>query len=394
MADPVYLASAVRTPIGKFGGSLSHLAAVELGRLAGRAALERASVDPDQIDQVIYGHARQAGCGPNPARQVGVGCGIPVERPAFTVNQACLSGMQAILAGVRAVRLGEAEVVLAGGMESMSRVPHMVDARWGSRMGHLELTDGMYRDGFVDPLSGQVMGETAETLAQQYAITREEQDAYAALSQQRCEAARKDGRFGDEIVPVEVPAKGGPRRVDTDEHPRDGVVPEQLARLKPVFRKSGTVTAGNSSGITDAAAALLVVSAAAAQRLCLTPMARVVGYRVDGVEPSMMGIGPVPAVRHLTAASGVDLADIELIELNEAFAAQVLAVGRELKMDRDRLNVNGGAIALGHPIGCSGLRIVVTLLHEMARRGNRLGLATLCVSGGMGGALIVERQSR
>jgi len=387
----IYLAGAVRTPIGRFGGGLAGLTAVELGTRACVAALERAGVEQDRVDQAILGHARQAGCGPNPARQVAVAAGVPVERPSFTINQACLSGMQAILDAARAIRLGEAEVVLAGGMESMSRVPHLVEARWGFRMGDRPVVDAMYRDGFLDPLSGKVMGETAETLARQYEIPRDEQDAWAALSQRRCRQARRSGRLRDEIVAVEVPDRKGPRIVEDDEHPRDDVTVESLARLRPVFDEEGTVTAGNSSGITDGAAAMVVLSADAARKLGVKPMARVVGHRIEGVDPAVMGIGPVPAVRNLVEDTGVALAEIDVVELNEAFAAQVLAVDRELGFDRERLNVNGGAIALGHPIGCSGARIVVTLLHEMARRACRRGLATLCVSGGMGGALLLER---
>ena len=391
MKEKIFLAGAVRTPIGKFGGGLAGTTAVELGAHVCRAALKRAGVRPDQVDQAILGHARQAGCGPNPARQVSVTCGMPVERPAYTVNQACLSGMQAIFAAIRAVRGGEAEVVLAGGMESMSRVPYLLESRWGHKMGHQTLTDAMVRDGFLDPLSGKIMGETAETLAERYEISRREQDEYAAMSQQRCERARRAGLFRDEIEPIEISERRGPRLVDTDEHPRDGITPEALARLPPVFNKEGTVTAGNSSGITDGAAALLVLSEDAVKRLDVQPMARVVGYQVVGVDPAIMGIGPVPAVRDLTESMGVALDDVDLVELNEAFAAQVLAVVRDLKLDRERMNVNGGAIALGHPIGCSGTRIVVTLLHEMIRRTSRRGLATLCVSGGLGGAMLLER---
>jgi acetyl-CoA C-acetyltransferase len=391
LSQDVVLAASVRTPIGRFGGRLAGVPAVDLGIAAARASMTRAGVAPASVDQTILGHARQAGCGPNAARQVSVRAGIPVEKPAYAINQACLSGMQAILAAARAVRLGEADVVLAGGMESMSRVPFALDTRWGSRMGNLEAVDLMSRDGFLDPLSGKIMGQTAETLARQYEISRQEQDTYAAQTQNRCEDARKSGRFRDEIVPVEVKDGKKTVTVDADEHPRDGVTAESLASLTPVFETGGTVTAGNSSGITDGAAAMLVASGEAARRLGLSPVARIVGWRVDGVSPDVMGIGPVPAVRHLLAATGVSLDAIELVELNEAFAAQVLAVDRELKFDRARLNVNGGAIALGHPIGCSGARIVVTLLHEMARRNARYGLATLCVSGGMGGALLLER---
>jgi acetyl-CoA C-acetyltransferase len=391
LSQDVVLAASVRTPIGRFGGGLRSVSAVELGVVAARACLHRADLAPDAVDQTILGHARQAGCGPNGARQVSVRAGIPVEKPAYGINQACLSGMQAVLAAARAIRLGEAEVVLAGGMESMSRVPFALDTRWGSRMGNIEAVDLMSRDGFLDPLSGKIMGETAETLARQYGITREEQDAFAAETQRRCEAARRAGRFQDEIVAVEVKDGKNVTTIGADEHPRDGVTVASLAALAPVFASGGTVTAGNSSGITDGAAAVLVLAADAAQRLGVAPMARIVGWSVEGVPPEIMGIGPVPAVRKLIDATGIALDTIDLVELNEAFAAQVLAVDRELKFDRAKLNVNGGAIALGHPIGCSGARIVVTLLHEMRRRRARYGLATLCVSGGMGGALLLER---
>jgi acetyl-CoA C-acetyltransferase len=393
MTEDIVLAGAVRTPIGKFGGSLATVSAVELGTTASVAALDRSGIEAGAVDQIIVGHARQAGCGPNPGRQVAVGAGIPVDRPAVTVNQACLSGMQAILSAARAIRAGEAEVVLACGMEAMSRIPHLLDARWGLRMGNARLDDAMYRDGYLDPLCGKLMGETAETLARRYGISREEQDVYAATSQRRCEAARNANRFRPEIVPVEVAGRKGTVTVETDEHPRYGVSVEGLAKLPPVFEKNGTVTAGNSSGITDGAAALVVLTSEAASRLGARPLARIVGSTVVGVEPEIMGIGPVPAVRELEKSTGIELDAIELVELNEAFAAQVLAVDRDLRFDRERLNVNGGAIALGHPTGCSGARIVVTLLHEMARRDARLGLATLCVSGGLGGALLVERVS-
>jgi acetyl-CoA C-acetyltransferase len=392
MDRDVVLAAAVRTPIGRYGGALSPLAAVDLGVVVARAAMERAHLPPDAVGQVIFGHARGAGCGPNPARQVAFRSGIPAETPSYTINQACLSGLQAILAAARAIAMGETEIVLAGGMESMTRVPYLLpDVRWGLRMGHKEIVDAMSRDGFLDPLSGMIMGETAELLARRYSITRAEQDAFAALSQRRCEDARRSGRFRDEIVPVEVKEGKETSVVEHDEHPRDGVTEASLAKLPPVFDASGTVTAGNSSGITDGAAAVLVLSREAARRQGVVPMARIVGWRVVGVPPEIMGIGPVPAVRGVTASTGVSLPEIDLVELNEAFAAQVIAVERDLALDRDRLNVNGGAIALGHPIGCSGTRVVVTLLHELARRQGRRGLATLCVSGGMGGALLVER---
>ena len=391
MSQDVVLAAPVRTPIGRFGGGLLPVSAVELGIVAAKASMARAGISPGAVDQTIFGHARQAGCGPNSARQVSVRAGIPVEKPAYGINQACLSGMQAILAAARAIRLGEADVVLAGGMESMSRVPYALDTRWGSRMGNIQAVDLMSRDGFYDPLSGKIMGETAETLARQYGISREEQDAFATATQNRCEAARMAGRFRDEIVPVEVKDGKKTATVDRDEHPRDGVTAASLAGLAPVFAAGGSVTAGNSSGITDGAAAMLVMTADAAKRLGVVPTARILGWRVEGVAPEIMGIGPVPAVRKLLAATGITLDAIDLVELNEAFAAQALAVDRELNFDRERLNVNGGAIALGHPIGCSGARIVVTLLHELARRKARRGLATLCVSGGMGGAVLLER---
>jgi acetyl-CoA C-acetyltransferase len=391
--DAVIVAAAVRTPIGRFGGALASLTAVDLGVVAAGAALARAGLSPDRVDELIFGHARQAGCGPNPARQVAVRAGIPVERPAHTINQACLSGMQAVMAAARSIRLGEAEVVLAGGMESMSRVPYLFDGRTGLRFGHGRLEDAMIRDGFLDPLCGQLMGETAETLARRYSISRSEQDAYAARSQQRCESARRAARFLREIAPVTVEQRGGPVTVDTDEHPRDGVRAEALAALAPVFDPAGTVTAANSCGITDGAAALVLMRGATARRLQVAPLATLAGYRTAGVDPAVMGLGPVPAVRALLAATGLELEDVDLVELNEAFAAQVLAVDRELRFDPERLNVNGGAIALGHPIGCSGARILVTLLAELERRQARRGLATLCVSGGLGGALLVEREA-
>jgi len=392
--EEILIAGTNRTPIGRFGGAFAALTAVDLGVASGGEALRRAGLQAADVDQVIFGHARQAGCGPNPARQVAVRAGVPVERPAFTVNQACLSGLQSVLAAARAIRCGEAEIVLAGGMESMSRVPYLLEGRWGFRLGHQALVDGMYRDGFLDPLCGQLMGQTAETLARRYGLGRDEQDAYAARSQQRCQAAREAGRFGSELAPVRVESRGGTVTVDADEQPRDGVTSESLSRLPPVFAEDGSVTAGNSSGITDGAAALVVLSAAAAARTGVATEARLEAWTVAGVDPEIMGIGPVPAVRNLRERTGIDLDAIDLVELNEAFAAQVLAVDRELGFDPERLNVNGGAIALGHPIGCSGARILVTLVHELRRRGGARGLATLCVSGGMGGALLIERTER
>jgi acetyl-CoA C-acetyltransferase len=389
----VYLAGSVRTPIGRFGGTLASWTAADLGVAAAKASLERAGLLPDQIQQSIWGCARQAGGGPNVARQITYRAGAPETVPAFTVNQACGSGLQAIILAVQQIMIGRAEVVLAGGTESMSRVPYFADgARWGMRMGNTELVDGMYRDGFNDPLSGLVMGETAENLARQYEIARGEQDEYALRSQQRAQAAIEAGRFDAEIAPLEIKGrKGETTRFARDEHARAGTTTEDLAKLAPVFSKDGTVTAGNSSGITDGAAALVVMSEEALVRSGTVPQARIVDYEVTGVAPEIMGIGPVPAIRSLLDRQKLALSDIDLVELNEAFAAQVIACDRELGFDPARLNTNGGAIALGHPIGCTGVRITTTLLHEMKRRDARLGLSTLCVSGGMGLALLVER---
>lgn len=389
----VYLAASVRTPIGRFGGTLTSWSAADLGVAAAKAALERARLRPDQIQQSIWGCARQAGGGPNVARQITYRAGVPETVPAFTVNQACGSGLQAIMLAAQQIMLGRADIVLAGGTESMSRVPYFAEgARWGMRMGNTELVDGMYRDGFNDPLSGLVMGETAENLARQYEISRAEQDEYALRSQQRAQAAIESGRFDEEIVSLEIKGrKGEASNFARDEHARASTTKQDLEKLAPVFSKAGTVTAGNSSGITDGAAALLVLSEAALERSGVQAEARIVDYEVTGVAPEIMGIGPVPAIRCLLARQELSLSDIDLIELNEAFAAQVIACDRELKFDADRLNVNGGAIALGHPIGCTGVRITTTLLHEMKKRGARLGLSTLCVSGGMGLALLVER---
>jgi acetyl-CoA C-acetyltransferase len=388
----VYLAASVRTPIGRFGGMLASWTAADLGVAAAKASLERAQIRPDQIQQSIWGCARQAGGGPNVARQITYRAGVPETVPAFTVNQACGSGLQAIILATQQIILNRADVVLAGGTESMSRVPYFAEgARWGMRMGNTQLVDGMYRDGFNDPLSGLVMGETAENLARQYEISRAEQDEYALRSQQRAQEALESGRFDAEIVPLEVKGpKGETIKFARDEHPRAGATKADLAKLAPVFALDGTVTAGNSSGITDGAAALVVMSEAARDQTGIVPQARIVDYEVTGVAPEIMGIGPVPAIRTLLHRQQLALPDIDLVELNEAFAAQVLACDRELSLAADRLNPNGGAIALGHPIGCTGVRITTTLLHEMKKRKARLGLATLCVSGGMGLALLLE----
>jgi len=390
--EAVYIVSAVRTPIGKFGGTLMNHTAADMGEIAAKAALERAGLKPQQVEETIVGNARQAGGGPNVARQISYRTGVPETVPAYTVNMACASGIKAIALGAQEIQQGNMDCVLAGGTESMSRLPYLVEgARWGMRLGNQTLVDAMYRDGFLDPLSKLLMGETAEKLAGLEQITREEQDCYAQSSQLRAEAAKKAGRFLDEIVPVEVKTKKGVVQFDNDEHVRFGATLEGMAKLPPVFSKTGTVTAGNSSGITDGAAATVLVSERKANEWGLRPLARVVDWTSVGVDPSIMGIGPVPAVRKLLARLGWTLDSFGLIELNEAFAAQVLACDRHLHFDRDKLNVNGGAIALGHPIGCSGTRIVVTLLHAMRQRGVERGLATLCVSGGLGMAMALEK---
>ncbi len=386
----VFILSAVRTPIGKFGGSLASLTAADMGVVAAKSAMERAGVQPDQVEETIFGNARQAGGGPNPARQISIRGGVPESVPAFTVNMACASGMKSVALAAREIADGNLDCVLAGGTESMSRLPYYLEARWGFRLGNQELVDGMYRDGFFCPLAKMVMGETAEILAEQYKISREEQDEFALCSQERTEQALRTNRFESEIAPVTIESKKGSQLFAVDEHPFLGATLEKMAKLAPVFSKSGTITAGNSSGITDGAAAMVLASEEFVSRNNLTPLARIVGTTSAGVDPRTMGIGPVPAMRKLEKLTGLKLADFDLVELNEAFAAQVLACDRELHFDRDRLNVNGGAIALGHPIGCTGTRITVTLLHEMMRRHSRLGVATLCVSGGMGMALAVE----
>ena len=388
----VYLAGAVRTPIGKFGGTLASWTAADLGVAVAKESLQRAGVAPDQITDSIWGCARQAGGGPNVARQITYRAGVPETIPAATINQACGSGLKAIILAAQEIMLGRSDAVLAGGTESMSRVPYFAEgARWGMRMGNTQLVDGMYRDGFSDPLSGLLMGQTAEKLARQYEISRTEQDEFALRSQQRAEAAIASGRFNDEVMALEVSGKKETTSFAKDEHCRAGTTLADLAKLPPVFYKDGGVTAGNSSGITDGAAAVVVLSEDGLKRFNVTPQVRIVDYEICGVAPEIMGIGPVPAVRQLLARQNLSLTDIDLIELNEAFAAQVIACDRELHFDAERLNVNGGAIALGHPIGCTGVRITTTLIHEMQKREARLGLATLCVSGGMGLALLLER---
>jgi acetyl-CoA C-acetyltransferase len=390
----IVIVGAARTPIGRYGGSLRTVHPAELGAAAAIAAIARSRVPPGAIDEVLIGHGRQAGSGPNPARQVGIKAGIPDSVPAQTINKACASGMQTIATGAQSIMLGDADVVLAGGIESMSRMPYLIDAedaRWGHKMGNFTLVDAMYRDGFTCSVCGMIMGETVELLARQYGITREASDAYALESQHRAERAMAAGRFIDEIAPVTFKdAKGRDQTLTTDEHPRAGTTIEGLRKLPLAFGQDGIVTAGASSGVTDGGAAVVIMSAAAAKARGVTPLARVIGWASAGVDPRMMGIGPVPAVRKLLQKTGLSLDDFDLVELNEAFAAQVLAVLKDLPIPMEKLNVNGGAIALGHPIGCTGTRIVVTLLYEMMRRKARRGLATLCVSGGMGMAMGIE----
>jgi acetyl-CoA C-acetyltransferase len=390
----VYILSATRTPIGKFGGSLASKTAADMGVVAAQAAIERAGVRADQIEETIFGNARQAGGGPNPARQISIRSGIPQEAPAYTVNQACASGLKSIALGYQEIATGNLDCVLAGGTESMSRLPYYLDgARWGYRLGNQELVDGMYRDGFFCPLAKMLMGETAEVLAEQYKITREEQDAYALCSQTRAAAAIDAKRFDRELAPVTLESKKGSQTFTRDEHLFLGATMEKMAKLSPVFSKSGTITAGNSSGITDGAAAVVLASEDFAKKNNLKPLARILAVTSVGVDPRIMGIGPVPALRKMEQKHRLRVADFDLVELNEAFAAQVLACDWELHIDREKLNVNGGAIALGHPIGCTGTRITVTLLHEMLKRKAKRGVATLCVSGGLGMALALENVS-
>ena len=379
-----------RTPIGRFLGSFAELPAVDLGVLAAREAMRRSRVEPDQIDQTILGHARQAGNGPNTGRQVSVRAGVPVEVSAYNVNIACGSGMKAVQLGAQQIALGDSEVVLAGGMENMTRVPFMLDRmRTGYRMGDARVYDAMYRDGLLDPLCGLLMGETAENLVDRYGLSRTEQDEFALESQRKAAAGAE--RRAAELFAVDAPSGKDTLTVTEDEHPRPDTTLKGLARLKPVFREGGSVTAGNSSGITDGAAAMVLMSASRAEAEGRQPLARIIGMSWAGVPPEIMGIGPVPATKKVLERTGLSLADIDLIEINEAFAAQVLACERELKFDRDRLNVHGGGISLGHPIGMSGARIILSLAYAMRSRGAALGLATLCISGGQGLAVVLER---
>ncbi len=379
-----------RTPIGKFLGSFAETPAVELGVHAATEAMRRAAIEPDAVGQTIYGHARQAGNGPNTGRQVSVRAGVPKAVSAYNVNIACGSGLKALQLAAQQIALGDSEVVLAGGMENMTRVPFLLpDMRLGHRLGHTQAVDAMYRDGLLDPLCDLIMGETAENLVDRYDISREEQDAFAVESQTK--AREGASRRAAEIAPIEVSLRGKPSTVTDDEHPRPDATMTSLGALRPVFREAGSVTAGNSSGITDGAAAMVLMSETRAKVEGREPLARIIGWSWAGVPPEIMGIGPVPATQKVLERTGLSLPDIDLIEINEAFAAQVIACERELKFDRDRLNVRGGGISLGHPIGMSGARIVLSLAYEMRELGASLGLATLCISGGQGLAVVLER---
>lgn len=390
----VVIVDAVRTPVGSFGGALTGVPAVELGTIAVKELIKRTGIDPAQVEELIFGCVLQGGQGQNVARQVLIGSGIPQEVPAMTVNKVCASGLRTVSLAAQVIKAGDADVVIAGGTENMSSAPYAIGkARWGARMNDDVLLDLMIHDGLWEIFNNYHMGITAENVAEQYGISREEQDALGLLSQQRAEAAIKGGKFKDEIVPVVIPQrKGDPKVFDTDEHPRLGTTGETLAKLRPAFKKDGTVTAGNASGINDGAAAILVMSAEKAKELGLKPLVKIVSYASAGVDPRIMGVGPIPATRKALEKAGLTLSDIDLIEANEAFAAQTLAVAKDLGLDQAKVNVNGGAIALGHPIGASGARILTSLLHEMKKREDvKKGLATLCVGGGMGAALIVEK---
>jgi acetyl-CoA C-acetyltransferase len=390
----VVIVDAVRTPVGSFGGSLTGVPAVELGTIAVKELIKRTGIDPAQVEELIFGCVLQGGQGQNVARQVLIQSGIPQEVPALTVNKVCASGLRTVSLAAQVIKAGDADVVIAGGTENMSAAPYAISkARWGARMNDGVLLDLMIHDGLWEIFNDYHMGITAENVAEQYGISREEQDNLGLQSQQRAEAAIKAGRFKDEIVPVVIPQrKGDPKVFDTDEHPRLGTTKEALAKLRPAFKKDGTVTAGNASGINDGAAAILVMSADKAKELGLKPLVKIVSYASAGVDPKIMGVGPIPATRKALAKAGLTINDIDLIEANEAFAAQTLAVAKDLGLDPEKVNVNGGAIALGHPIGASGARIFTSLLYEMKKRDNvKKGLATLCVGGGMGAAIIVEK---
>lgn len=389
----VVIVSAARTAIGNYGGGLAGFSAVDLGVIAAREAIRRAGIKPTDVDETIVGNILSAGQGQNIARQVSIKAGVPETSPAMTINKLCGSGLRAVSMAAQFIMLGDADVILAGGTESMSNAPYLLEkARFGYRMGHGELVDSMIKDGLTDAFNNFHMGITAENIAEQWELSREEQDAFAAASQQKAEKAQQEGRFKDEIVPVEIPQrKGDPLLFDTDEYPKQGITADKLAKLRPAFKKDGTVTAGNASGLNDGAAMLIVMSAEKAKELGVKPLAKIVAYANAALDPKIMGYGPVPATRAALQKAGMTIEDIDLVEANEAFAAQSLAVGKDLALDMDKVNVNGGAIALGHPIGASGARILTTLIYEMIKRDAKTGLATLCIGGGQGTSLIIEK---
>ena len=391
MKDDIVIVGAVRTPVGAFNGVFGTTPAHDLGKVAIKAAVDRAGVEPSRVSEVILGQILQAGQGQGPARQASVNAGIPVEVPAWSVNQLCGSGLRSVALGYQALVNGDSEIAVVGGQESMSMAPHCAYLRSGVKMGEMKLVDTMLQDGLIDAFHGYHMGATAENIAKKWQITREEQDRFAVGSQNKAEAAQKAGRFKDEIAPVTISSRKGDVVVDADEYPRAGSTYEAMAKLKPAFSKDGSVTAGNASGLNDGAAALVIMSADEAKRRGLTPMARIVSWATAGVDPAIMGTGPIPATRKALEKAGWSVKDLELVEANEAFAAQALAVNKDLGWDPAIVNVNGGAIAIGHPIGASGARVLTTLLHEMARRNAKKGLATLCIGGGMGIAMAVER---
>ena len=390
----VVIASAVRTPVGAFGGALKDVSAVDLGALVVKEALNRAGVKGELVEEVLMGNVIQAGLGQNIARQVVVKAGLPVEVPAMTINKVCGSGLRTVALAAQIIKAGDADIIVAGGTENMSQAPYVLKtARWGQRMGDGKMVDAMINDALTDAFNGYHMGITAENIASQWNLTREEQDEFALNSQLKAEAAIKSGRFKEEIVPVLIPQrKGDPKVFDTDEYPRFGATIEGLGKLRPAFKKDGTVTAGNASGINDGAAAFVVMSAEKAEELGITPLAKIVSYGQKGLDPAIMGYGPFHATKKALEVANLKVEDLDLIEANEAFAAQSLAVAKDLNFDMSKVNVNGGAIAIGHPVGASGARILVTLLHEMEKRDSKKGLATLCIGGGMGTALIVERK--
>jgi acetyl-CoA C-acetyltransferase len=387
----IVIASAARTPVGSFNGAFTDTPAHDLGAVAIKAALQRGKVEPGEVDEIILGQVLTAGQGQNPARQAAMKAGVPQDKTAWSLNQVCGSGLRAVALGMLHVASGDANIIVAGGQESMSLSPHVAHMRAGTKMGDVKLVDSMIKDGLWDAFHGYHMGTTAENVAQKWQISREEQDKFAVASQNKAEAAQKSGRFKDEIVPVTVPSRKGDIVVDQDEYIRPGTTLDAVSKLKPAFSKDGTVTAGNASGLNDGAAALVVMSASEAERRGLTPLARITSWATAGVDPKIMGTGPIPASRRALEKAGWKIADLDLIEANEAFAAQAIAVNKDMGWNTDIINVNGGAIAIGHPIGASGARILVTLLHEMQKRDAKRGLATLCIGGGMGIALAVER---